>query len=328
LTGAPASARPEVTVIAPLFNERTNVAPLVEALGAALGTAGIDYEVVLVDDGSKDGTWDAIAEISAREPRVRGVALSRNFGHQGALLAGLNHARGRAVVTMDGDLQHPPSVVPVLVQAWRDGFKVVNTRRTDSTDTGGFKRLTSRLFYRIFSRLSGIEMESGASDFRLVDRSALTAMTRMGDADLFIRGIVNWLGFKTKVVPYQAARRHSGATKFTLRRMFRLSAGAMLSFSALPLRLGIGVGFVTSVLAFLELCYILYVYSRGEVVPGWASVMTIMSFMFGILFVLLGVIGTYLGKIYEILKRRPRYVVGERVGFDAEDLESIDRRDG
>jgi dolichol-phosphate mannosyltransferase len=328
LTGAPPSARPEVTVIAPLFNERTNVAPLVEALGAALVTAGIDYEVVLVDDGSKDGTWDAIAEISAREPRIRGVALSRNFGHQGALLAGLNHARGRAVVTMDGDLQHPPSVVPVLVQAWRDGFKVVNTRRTDSLDTGGFKRLTSRLFYWIFSRLSGIEMESGASDFRLVDRSALSAMTRMGDADLFIRGIVNWLGFKTKVVPYQAARRHSGATKFTLRRMFRLSAGAMLSFSAFPLRLGIGVGFVTSVLAFLELCYILFVYSRGEVVPGWASVMTIMSFMFGILFVLLGVIGTYLGKIYEILKRRPRYVVGERVGFDAEDLESIDRRDG
>jgi dolichol-phosphate mannosyltransferase len=328
LTGAPASARPEVTVIAPLFNERTNVAPLVEALGAALGTACIDYEVVLVDDGSKDGTWEAIAEISAREPRVRGVALSRNFGHQGALLAGLNHARGRAVVTMVGDLHHPPSVVPVLVQAWRDVFKVVNTGRTDSADTSGFMRLTSRLFYWIFSRLSGIEMESGASDFRLVDRSALTAMTRMGDADLFIRGIVNWLGFKTKVVPYQAARRHSGATKFTLRRMFRLSAGAMLSFSALPLRLGIGVGFVTSVLAFLELCYILYVYSRGEVVPGWASVMTIMSFMFGILFVLLGVIGTYLGKIYEILKRRPRYVVGERVGFDAEDLESIDRRDG
>jgi polyisoprenyl-phosphate glycosyltransferase len=328
LTAAPVSARPEVTVIAPLFNERTNVEPLVEALGAALGAAGIDYEVVLVDDGSTDGTWDAIADVSARQARIRGVALSRNFGHQGALLAGLNHARGRAVVTMDGDLQHPPSVVPILVQAWRDGFKVVNTRRTDSLDTSGFKRLSSRLFYWIFSRLSGIEMESGASDFRLVDRSALSAMTRMGDADLFIRGIVNWLGFKTKVVPYQAAKRHSGAPKFTLRRMFRLSAGAMLSFSALPLRLGIGVGFVTSVLAFLELCYILYVYSRGEVVPGWASVMTIMSFMFGILFVLLGVIGTYLGKIYEILKRRPRYVVGERVGFDAEDLESIDRREG
>jgi dolichol-phosphate mannosyltransferase len=322
------SARPEISVVSPLFNERTNVGPLVEALIAALGPAAIDFEIVLVDDGSSDGTWDAIAEFAARDPRVRGVALSRNFGHQGALFAGLNHARGRAVVTMDGDLQHPPAVVPSLVEAWRDGYKVVNTRRSDSDDTGAFKRVTSRAFYWIFSRLTGMDLEWGASDFRLVDRSALAAMTRMGDADLFIRGIVNWLGFKSKSVPYQAGRRHSGKPKYTLGRMFRLSAGAMLSFSALPLRLGIGVGFVTSILAFLELCYILYVYSRGEVVPGWASVMTVMSFMFGILFVLLGVIGTYLGKIYEILKRRPRYVVGERIGFGEGELEGNDRREG
>lgn len=316
---------PEISIVSPLFNERTNVAALVAALGSVLGESAIDYEIVLVDDGSSDGTFEAIAEISARDPRVRGIALARNFGHQGALLAGLNHARGRAVVTMDGDLQHPPALVPTLVAAWREGYKVVGTRRSDSDDTGFFKRAASRSFYWIFSRLTGVDMEPGASDFRLVDRSALSALTRMGDADLFLRGMVSWLGFKTKVVPYQAGRRHSGKPKFTLRRMARLSAGAMISFSALPLRLGIGVGFVTSVLAFVELCYILYVYSRGEVVPGWASVMTVVSFMFGILFVLLGVIGTYLGKIYEILKKRPRYVVGERIGFDAGDLEGIDR---
>jgi glycosyltransferase involved in cell wall biosynthesis len=321
------SARPEISIVSPLYNESGNVVPLVTALGESLGAAGIDYELVLVDDGSSDGTWEAIAAIAARDPRVRGVALSRNFGHQGALLAGLNHARGRAVVSMDGDLQHPPAVVPALVAAWREGYKVVNTRRSDSADTGAFKRFTSRAFYRVFSALSGVPLESGLSDFRLVDRSALSALTRMGDADLFIRGIVSWLGFKTKVVPYQAGERHSGRPKFTLRRMFRLSTGAMLSFSALPLRLGIGIGFVTSVLAFLELCYILYVYARGEVVPGWASVMTVMSFMFGILFVLLGVIGTYLGKIYEILKRRPRYVVGERVGFADGEFAEQDRDD-
>jgi dolichol-phosphate mannosyltransferase len=229
---------------------------------------------------------------------------------------------------MDGDLQHPPAVVPTLVAAWRDGYKVVNTRRSDSDDTGAFKRLASRSFYWFFSKLSGMELEWGMSDFRLVDRSALAALTRMGDADLFIRGIVNWLGFKTKIVPYQAGRRHSGRSKYTLRRMFRLSTGAMLSFSALPLRLGIGIGFVTSVLAFLELCYILFVYSQGKVVEGWTSTLTVMSFMFGILFVLLGVIGTYLGKIYEILKRRPRYVVGERAGFAEGELEGIDRREG
>jgi dolichol-phosphate mannosyltransferase len=321
------SARPELSIVSPLYNERGNVEPLVAALTESLGAAAIDYEIVLVDDGSSDGTWEVIEALAARDPRVRGVALSRNFGHQGALLAGLNHARGRAVVSMDGDLQHPPAVVPALVAAWREGYKVVNTRRSDSADTGAFKRFTSRTFYRVFSALSGVPLESGVSDFRLMDRSALSALTRMGDADLFIRGIVSWLGFKTKVVPYQAGERHSGRPKFTLRRMFRLSTGAMLSFSALPLRLGIGIGFVTSLLAFLELCYILYVYARGEVVPGWASVMTVMSFMFGILFVLLGVIGTYLGKIYEILKRRPRYVVGDRVGFADGDHEGADRDD-
>lgn len=322
------SAAPELSVVAPLYDERENVEPLVAALSASLGEAGIEYEIVLVDDGSKDGTWRTIAEIAARDPRVRGVALCRNFGHQGALLAGLNHARGRAVVTMDGDLQHPPDVVPELVRAWRQGYKVVNTRRTDSADTGAFKRLSSRAFYWLFSRLSGVEMEAGSSDFRLVDRAALGALLRMGDADLFIRGIVNWLGFESTTIPYRARSRHSGRPKYTLRRMFRLSAGAMLSFSALPLRLGIGVGFVTSFLAFLELCYILYAYSRGEVVPGWASVMTVMSFMFGILFVLLGVIGTYLGKIYEISKNRPRYVVGERVGFGDVALDGTDRPGG
>jgi len=322
------NARPEISIVSPLYNERANVAPLVEAVREALTAAAIDYELVLVDDGSSDGTWDAIAEVAAREPRVRGVSLSRNFGHQGALLAGLNHVRGRAVVTMDGDLQHPPAVVPLLVAAWRDGYKVVNTRRSDSVDTSAFKRFTSRAFYWIFSRLTGVPLDPGIGDFRLVDRAALSALTSMGDADVFIRGIVNWLGFQTKVVPYQAGERFSGTSKYTLRRMVRLSTGAMLSFSALPLRLGIGVGFVTSVLAFLELCYILYVYTRGEVIPGWASVMTVMSFMFGILFVLLGVIGTYLGKIYEILKRRPRYVVGERVGFAEGEVDGADRRDG
>lgn len=322
------NARPEISIVSPLYNERANVAPLVEALRDVLGAAAIDYELVLVNDGSSDGTWEAIAEVAAHDARVRGLSLSRNFGHQGALLAGLNHARGRAVITMDGDLQHPPAVVPTLVAAWRDGYKVVNTRRSDSADTGAFKRLTSRSFYWIFSRLTGVPLDMGMSDFRLVDRSALSALTSMGDADLFIRGIVNWLGFQTKIVPYQAGERHSGISKYTLRRMVRLSTGAMLSFSAFPLRLGIGIGFVTSVLAFLELCYILYVYTRGDVIPGWASVMTVMSFMFGILFVLLGVIGTYLGKIYEILKRRPRYVVGERIGFAESELEGADRRDG
>jgi dolichol-phosphate mannosyltransferase len=168
-------------------------------------------------------------------------------------------------------------------------------------------------------------MEAGASDFRLLDRAALNALTSMSDADLFIRGLVSWLGFRTKTLDYRAQNRHSGVPKFTLKKMLRFSSGAMLAFSVVPLRLGIGVGFVTSGFAFFELCYILYAWARGQTVQGWASVMTIMSFMFGVLFILLGIIGTYLGKIYEILKNRPRFVIGDRVNFEDRAPFSLDR---
>ncbi|MFZ5897105.1 MAG: glycosyltransferase family 2 protein [Myxococcota bacterium] len=329
LSGAPAASATlptvELSVVAPMYNEETNIVPFVEAVSAVLDAASIDYEIVLVDDGSRDGTWTAISRAANQRTRVRGLSLSRNFGHQGALFAGLSHAQGRAIVSMDGDLQHPPAMLPILLQAWREGYQVVNTRRSDSDDTTAFKRFTSRAFYWFFSRVSGVRMEAGASDFRLLDRSALSALLGMGDADLFIRGLVSWLGFRTKTVDYQAQRRHSGVPKFTLKKMLKFSSGAMLSFSVIPLRLGIGVGFVTSALAFIELCYIFVTYFRGHTVTGWASMMAVMSLMFGVLFILLGIIGAYLGKIYEILKNRPRFVIGDRVGFEGNDSDRRNR---
>jgi dolichol-phosphate mannosyltransferase len=306
-----------------MYNEGPNVAAFVDAVLEVLDPTGIRAEIILVDDGSSDGTWSAITEACKRRPNVRGVALSRNFGHQGALLAGLNLSRGEAVVTMDGDLQHPPSTLVDLLRAWQEGFQVVNTRRTDSDDTGWFKRTTSRAFYWIFSRLTGVAMDPGSSDFRLLDRRAVDALVQLGDADLFIRGMVSWLGYRSSTIAYRAAPRRSGVSKFTLRKMLSLSRGAIVSFSALPLRLGIFAGFFTGALAFVELCYIFYAYSQGRVVPGWASVMTVMSLMFGVLFVLLGIIGTYIAKVYDVLKRRPRFVVGALAGFDG----GVDKRD-
>jgi glycosyltransferase involved in cell wall biosynthesis len=314
-------SRPELSIVAPMFNEEANVSVFVRAVLDVLVPAGVRSEIVLVDDGSSDGTWEAIVAASKDHPNVRGVALSRNFGHQGALLAGLNLARGHAVVTMDGDLQHPPAMLLELLSAWKQGYQVVNTERKDSEDTSFFKRATSRWFYWIFSRFTGVPMNEGSSDFRLLDRRAVDALLRLGDADLFIRGLVSWLGYKSFVVPYRAERRHSGVSKFTLSRMLKLSGGAMMSFSAFPLRLGIFVGFLTSGLAFLELCYIFYTYAQGRVIPGWASVMTVMSLMFGVLFVLLGIIGTYIAKVYDVLKRRPRFVVGQLTGFSEPSVE-------
>jgi len=313
---AQTARRPTVSVVVPMYNEEGNILPFVEELLAALGDS-VRWEAILVNDGSSDGTWQQILQVARRDPRVRGLCLARNFGHQNALFAGLHHARGRAIVTMDGDLQHPPRVIPKLLEAWNKGYKVVNTERHDSTDTPAFKRLTSRLFYALFSRLSGVTMAAGSSDFRLIDAQALTALKNMRDTDLFLRGIVHWLGYPSTTIPFQAGKRFSGETKYSLRRMMRFSTSAILSFSMLPLRLGIWVGFLTSLLAIGEIIYILVRWAQGVTIPGWTSMMVLLSFLFAVLFFLIGIVGMYLGEIFEILKSRPRFVILESTDASA-----------
>jgi glycosyltransferase involved in cell wall biosynthesis len=308
------SPTPELSVVAPMYNEEGNIAAFVSAVEKSAASIGVPFEIILVDDGSTDGTWQQIVEQSKSHPRLRGARLARNFGHQGALMAGLSEARGKAIVSMDGDLQHPPELIPELFARWRAGYKVVGTERADAEDSSLFKRVTSRWFYGVFSRLTGVAMAPGNSDFRLLDESAVKALREMNDVDLFIRGSVTWLGFRSVTLPYRAAKRFSGASKYSLRKMLRFASGAILSFSLAPLRLGIWIGFMTSGFAVLEFIYILIQYRRGATITGWASVMTFLSLMFGILFVLLGVIGTYLGKIFELLKNRPRFLIGERAG--------------
>ncbi|HET7546035.1 MAG TPA: glycosyltransferase family 2 protein [Polyangiaceae bacterium] len=303
---------PELSVVAPMYNEEGNIAAFVAAVEKVVLGMGVPFEIILVDDGSSDGTWAQIVAQGKLHPALRGARLARNFGHQGALMAGLSEARGRAVVSMDGDLQHPPELIPELFARWREGYKVVTTERADAEDTSLFKRTTSRWFYGVFSKLTGVSMAPGNSDFRLMDATAVHALCDMNDVDLFIRGSVTWLGFRSVTLPYRANKRFSGTTKYSLKKMLRFASGAILSFSLAPLRLGIWIGFLTSGLAVLELSYILIQYFRGQTVTGWASMMGFMSLMFGILFVLLGVIGTYLGKIFEVLKNRPRFLIGER----------------
>lgn len=304
-----------MSVVAPMFDEADNVEPFVAAVDTVLRAQGLPYEILLVDDGSRDDTWQRIRQASERNPRVRGLSLSRNFGQQNALFAGLHHARGDAIVTMDGDLQHPPALIPQMVKAWQEGHQVVTTTRHDREVTGWFKRATSRWFYRLFSRLSGSTMSLGASDFRLVDSRARDAMLEQRDTDLFLRGIVNWMGFRTANLPFEVARRHAGDTKFTLGRMLRFSMGAMLAFSMTPLRMGIWLGFATVGVAILEIVYVVVSFFQGKNVRGWSTVIVLMSLMFAVTFVLLGVIGMYLGKIFEILKGRQRFIVSEFAGF-------------
>lgn len=311
----PPQESPTLSVVVPLCNEEGNVVFLTREIRRAAESIGVPYEIVYVDDGSTDDTWLLVRQVGAEDARVKGVSLSRNFGHQNAIFAGLNHASGEVVITMDGDLQHPPSLLPELFEEWKRGNHVVETRRIESEDVSFFKKTTSRWFYRIFSFLSGLPMAQGTSDFRLMDRLVVDAVIQMQDAALFLRGMAYWVGFRKTTVPYQAQSRHAGRTKYSLLRMFRFAMSSMLSFSLVPLRIGIWLGLITSGLAFVELVYILVSYLRGNVVPGWASTLAVISFMFGILFILVGIIGSYIGNILETVKNRPRFIVKERLGL-------------
>jgi len=305
--------RPFLSVAVPVYNESGNVEPLLQRLKAVLSEAGVDHEVIIVDDGSDDGTWTSISSAITRYPFVRAYRLSRNFGHQNALFAALAAAKGDVVVSMDGDLQHSPEVIVRLLAKWREGFEIVNTRRLSGRVTGFFKRSSSALFYRVFSALAEVDVSEGSSDFRLLDRKVLDALLKLRDGDLFLRGSVHWLGFKTTTVEFQVAERHSGQSKYNLRKMLRFASGAVVSFSTKPLRIGIWVGLLTSLIAFLEIFYILVQVYRGRTVPGWASTVGITSLLFGILFVLVGIIGVYVARIHTALQRRPYFIVAESI---------------
>lgn len=311
-----ALAQPVLSVVIPAFNEEGSVAHLVERIAAALDRTGVTHEIVLVDDGSEDATWPRIADAAHRNPVVRGVRLARNFGHQHALLAGLAHARGRAIVSMDADLQHPPELIPELLRHWEAGALVVGTERLDAGTTGTFKRLSSRYFYRAFAALTGIPMRAGMSDFRLIDRSVRDEMLRLRYGDVFLRGTVQWLGYPTATVSFQVGARHAGTSKYTLRRMLRFASGAVVSFSAKPLYVAIWIGVLTGCASLLELAYVILQYTRGETVPGWASIVGVMSLLFGVLFILLGIIGVYIARIHEVLQNRPAFVVTEVTAAD------------
>jgi len=279
-----ASDRPEISIVVPAHNEEANIEPLCLQLASVLEDACASWEILLCDDGSTDGTWDRIRTLSRAEPRIRGVRLSRNFGHQYALVAGLHRARGAAVVSMDADLQHPPAVVAELIAKWRTGAKVVKTQRQGAPHKSWLQRTASDAFYRVFSTLSGVELKPGMADFRLLDRQVVDALADFEEEGLFLRGIVEWVGYDSAVVPFDVAPRASGQSKYTWWKMLRFAWHGVSSFSVVPLRMGIVLGLLSSVVAFISVIYaIVSKWGLGEAVPGWTSSVAITSFLFGVL---------------------------------------------
>jgi glycosyltransferase involved in cell wall biosynthesis len=302
-----------ISVVAPIHNEAETIPELHRRLTSVLAELGA-YEIVLVDDGSTDGSWDHMLALAPGDPHLRLVRLSRNFGHQAALTAGLEAARGDAVVLIDSDLQDPPELIPSLVAKWREGFDVVYGLRTTREGETLFKRSTASLFYRALRGMTRIEIPADAGDFRLLSRRAVDALARMPERARFLRGMTSWLGFPQAGVQYDRDARYAGKTKYPTRRMIGFALDAMTSFSTTPIRVVTGLGFVLVAFCAVVLGWTLYIkVFTNTAVAGWTSLLIVVLLLGGMQLVSLGIIGQYVGRIFEEAKQRPLFVVGETV---------------
>lgn len=318
---APTTARrlELLSVVAPVYNEEATLGEFYARVCSALD--GVPFELVLVDDGSRDASPEILARLAAEDPRVRVVALSRNFGHQTALTAGLDHATGSAVVMLDADLQDPPEVIPRMLDHWRAGCDVVYAVRQRREGESAFKLVTARWFYKLFGSLSQVQLESNAGDFRLLDRRPLDALRSMRERNRFLRGMTVWVGYRQAAVPYVRDARYAGETKYTLPRMLRFSVDAILSFSHRPLQLATLLGFAISTLAFLAIPAVIILKLLGSYLPGFSTVTILVLLLGGIQLIAIGIIGEYVGRIYDEVKGRPLYLVRARLNISEDALD-------
>jgi len=324
----PCTTHTKLSIVIPCFNEEGNLIALCGKLKSVLNKLPLEWEVILTNDGSNDATWDEITQLNNEDSRIKGVQLSRNFGHQYALFAGLHHATGDAVIMMDGDLQHPPEVIPELLQKWEEGYKIVNTLRIDPADISYVKKTTSKRFYQIFSLLSGVTIEPGMADFRLIDKQVVTKLLSFREEGLFLRGLVQWVGYPSTNITFQCAERFHGVSKYSLRHMITFAWHGISSFSLVPLRFAILIGAITSLISFAWLIEAVFTkLLDGSTVAGWASTVGILSFLFGILFIFLGIIGEYIGRILVQVRDRPLYIIDESVGINDQKKPSYRRSD-
>lgn len=301
----------KVSVVVPAFNEAATLEHLTAKLVPVLA-AYPDYEILFVNDGSTDDTLGVLRHLHHTNARIHYLSFSRNFGHQYALKAGLDYADGDAVISMDADLQHPPRLIPRLIEAWQQGYEIVSTQRRETKDEGWFKKTSSRLFYRFFNFMTGLSLPQGAADFRLLDKRVVESVRAIPERTLFLRGMISWIGYNQRVIPYTPAPRFAGKSSYTLKRMLALAVAGATSFSLKPLRMAVYLGLSVAFLGCLLTAYVLYMrLFNGSVISGWASMMCAMLILGGVQLFIMGIIGEYIGMIFWETKRRPTYIISE-----------------
>lgn len=309
------STRCDLSIVVPVYNEVEVIDAFYNMLTEVISNMGISYEVLFVDDGSDDGTFEKVCQISEHDAHIAGVKLSRNFGHQMAVFAGLSESNGTYILMMDGDLQHPPELIPELWKHAVSGIDIVYTIRKAEKGTGWFKRYSARIFYSIFSYLTDVKLEQNTADFRIISRKVCNEIVKMDERDLFLRGIFSWVGFTQKGIEYTAHQRIKGESKYNIKKMLNLSISGITSFSTVPIRLSL---LLCGFSLFVAVSYSVYaVYVKllpGRTVPGWTSLLILMSLFFSGIFIILGIIGEYIAKIHIEVKKRPRYIIERVVG--------------
>lgn len=306
---------PDISLVIPVFNEAKNLRPLAARLAPAMETCGVSFEAIFVDDGSADDSLDILRALCAAERRFRALSLSRNFGKEVAIAAGLDHARGRAVVIMDGDLQHPPEVIAQFIEKWREGYKNIYGQRLDRATDPKLRTFFTRIFYRVLEQFGDVRLPPGAGDFRLLDRQAVDALLTMRERARFNKGLFAWIGFKSIGVPFDVESRASGASKFNFARLARFALDGLMSFSSIPLKVWTYVGLGIS---FFALAMAGYYWVRtmlfGVDTPGFPTLVVSIAFFSGVQLISLGVLGEYIARIFNEVKGRPLYLVAESLG--------------
>ena len=303
----------KIDIIVPCYNESENIIPLYEAIKGVFSEKLLEYSysLIYVNDGSTDNSLQVLKKLSSEDENVKYISFSRNFGHQLAVKAGLDHAFGDAVISMDCDLQHPPALLPELIQKWEEGNQVVATLRTYPAEISKKKQQTSQQFYKILNLLSDIEIKEGSADFRLLDQAVVKVIRSMNENEPFLRGIVPWVGFQQVYLPYTAQARFAGQTKYTMKKMLHLALAGVTAFSVKPLYFAVLLGFFFSCLSVLYIPYVIFAFINGSEISGWASLIMTIVFFGGLQLIILGIIGIYIGKIFKQTKERPSYIIQE-----------------